>query len=180
MTGNVFNWLAISRRHFIASLIIVLSVPAHGKDHGKEQPIKAFLDQIYRHYVGSSTGEAKGIALPDPKAVRGYFTMGLASLIIEDRAIETRQGEQPALDSDPFVGHREWDISNMAINVKETGPFRATGTVTFTNGGKPEKIVLALQRLGSDWRIADIEWESGSLRNTFRRKAVDMGIAAPR
>jgi hypothetical protein len=85
-----------------------------------------------------------------------------------------------SIDGDPFVGHPEWNISNLAIDVKETGPFRATGTVTFTNGGKPEKIVLELQRFGPDWRIADIEWESGSLRGTFRRKAAYRIIAVPR
>jgi hypothetical protein len=176
MTLNTFNWSAILRRDVVAGLIVLLSLPAHCK----EPQVKTLLDQIYRHYIGSSVGEGKGVALTDPKIVRGYFTMGLASLIIEDRAVETRRGEQPALDGDPFVGHPEWDISNLAIDVKETGPFRATGTVTFTNGGKPEKIVLELQRFGPDWRIADIEWQSGSLRGTFRRKAAYRIIAVPR
>ena len=155
---------------------VLLTLPAQCK----EPPIKAFLDQIYRHYVGSSVGEGKGVALTNPKIVRAYFTMGLASLIIEDRAVETRHGEQPVPEGDPFVGHPEWDISNLVIEVKEIGPFKATGIVTFTNGGKPEKIVLELQRFGPDWRIADIGWESGSLRSTFRRKAPYRNISAPR
>jgi hypothetical protein len=60
------------------------------------------------------------------------------------------------------------------------GAFKATGTVTFTNDGKPEKIVLELQRSGNDWRIADIDWDSGNLRGTFRRKAAYHGEALPR
>jgi hypothetical protein len=111
------------------------------------------------------------------KAVRAYFTVGLASLIIID---DRTHGELPVLDGDPFVGHREWDISNLAIEVKRTSAFKATGTITFTNDGKPEKIVLELQRFGNDWRIADIEWDSGSLRNAFRRRAAYDGEALPR
>jgi hypothetical protein len=65
---------------------------------------KAFLDEIYRHYVGSSLRDAKGIALTDAKAVRAYFTVGLASLIIKNKTL----GEPPVLDGDLFVGHREW------------------------------------------------------------------------
>jgi hypothetical protein len=78
------------------------------------------------------------------------------------------------------VGHREWDISKLAIEITEIGAFKATGTVTFINDSKPEKIVLELQRSGNDWRIADIQWDSGgSLRGAFRRKAAYSGGAPP-
>jgi hypothetical protein len=147
---------------------------------GKAPTAKAFLDEIYRHSLGSSNSGAKGIALTNAKAARAYFTVGLASLIIEDRTLETKHGQLPALDGDPFVGHREWDISNLAIEVKGKGASKATGTVTFTNHGKPEKIVLELQRSGNDWRIADIDWDSGNLRRAFRREAAYDAEALPR
>jgi Protein of unknown function (DUF3828) len=176
MTANAFGRAAISRRDVIASLIVLVPIPALGK----EPTAKAFLNEIYRHYVGRSPSDAKGLALTDAKAVRAYFTVGLASLIIEDRTLETRHGEPPVLDGDPFVGHREWDISNLAIEVKQIGAFKASGTVTFTNNSKPEKVVLELQRSSNDWRIADIAWDSGSLRSAFRRKAAYDGEALPR
>ena len=78
------------------------------------------------------------------------------------------------------MGHREWDISNLAIEVKGIGAFKATGTVAFTNDGKPEKIVLELQRSGNDPRIADIDWDSGNLRSAFRHKAAYVGETLPR
>ncbi len=170
--ANAFCRAAISRRDVIASLIALVPIPALGK----EPAAKAFLDEIYRHYVGSSLRDAKGIALTNAKAVRAYFTVGLASLIIEDKTL----GEPPVLDGDPFVGHREWDISNLVIEVKQIGAFKAMGTVTFINDGKPEKVVLELQRLGNDWRIADIEWDSGGLRSAFRGKAAYGGEVLPR
>jgi len=176
MTVNAVGRAAMSRRNIITGLIVLVPIPTLGK----EPTAKAFLDEIYRHYLGSSTSGAKGIALTNAKVVRAYFTAGLASLIIDDRTLETTHGEPPALDSDPFVGHREWDISNLAIEVKGIGAFKATGTVTFTNDDKSEKIVLELQRTGNDWRVADIEWDSGSLRGAFRRKAVYDGEALPR
>jgi hypothetical protein len=64
--------------------------------------------------------------------------------------------------------------------VKETGAVKAIGTVTFMDSGKPQKVVLELLRSGNDWRIADIEWESGSLRALFRRKATHDAETAPR
>jgi hypothetical protein len=176
MTTNAFGRAAMSRRKIIAGLIVLVPIPTLSKESGA----KPFLDEIYGHYLGSSTSGAKGIALTNAKVVRAYFTVGLASLIIEDRTLETKHGEPPALDGDPFVGHREWDISGLAIEVKGIGAFKATGTVTFTNDGKPEKIVLELQRFGNDWRIADIDWDSGNLRSTFRRKAAYDGEALPR
>jgi hypothetical protein len=151
----------------IAALAISLWTPAHA---GADSAAKAFLDTIYRNYVGSSSGGAKGIPLAGAKTLRGYFTVGLASLIIDDRAIAVKRGEPPVLDGDPFIGRQDWDISNLAIEVKESGA-RATGTVTFVNAGKPEKVVLELLRSGKEWRIADIAWDSGSLRGLYRRKA---------
>jgi hypothetical protein len=173
---NAFSLAAISRRDVIASLIVLIPVPALGK----ERAAKTFLDEIYRHYVGSSLRDAKGIALADANAVRAYFTAGLALLIIEDEVVKIKHDEPPALDRDPFVGHREWDISDLAIEVKQIGGFKAIGTVTFTNSSKPEKVVLELQHLGNDWRIADIEWDSGGLRNAFRRKAAYNGESLSR
>jgi Protein of unknown function (DUF3828) len=170
--ANAFCPAAISRRDIIASLIVLAPLPALGK----EPAAKAFLEEIYRHYVGSSLRDAKGVTLTNAKAAGTYFTVGLASLIIEDKTL----GEPPVLDGDPFVGHQKWDISNLAIEVKQIGAFKASGTVTFTNNSKPEKVVLELQRSSNDWRIADIAWDSGSLRSAFRRKAAYDGEALPR
>jgi hypothetical protein len=39
------------------------------------------------------------------------------------------------------------------------------------NFGRPERVVLELLRLGEEWRIADVEWDSGTLRDLYRRKA---------
>ncbi len=145
MIANAFSRPAISRRDVVVSLIALIPISTIGK----ELTANAFLNEIYRHHVGSSLRNAKGIELTDAKAVRSYFAVGLALLIIEDKALETKHGEPPVLDRDLFVGHQEWDISNLAIEVKQIGAFKAIGTVTFANDGKPEKVVLELQRLGS-------------------------------
>jgi len=165
---------------FAAALANSLILPARA---GSDPAAKAFLDSIYRHYVGSSSGAAKGIPLTSTKSLRGYFTVGLASLIIDDRATASKRGEPPVLDGDPFVGRQDWDISDLVIDVKQGGALKATGTVTFTNAGTPGKVVLELLRSGKEWRIADIEWESGSLRGLYRRKAAqdaEAAEAAPR
>ena len=55
--------------------------------------------------------------------------------------------------------------------MKDTGAVKAVGTVTFLNFGKPEKVVLELLRVGNEWRVGDVIWGSGTLRNVYRRKA---------
>jgi hypothetical protein len=128
-------------------------------------------------HVGKSSATAGGIPLTDAQSVRSYFTFGLASLILEDRAAATGQGESPVLDRDPFIGRAKWDISDLSIDVTDTGAPKTVGTVTFINLG--EKIVLELLRSGKEWRIADVEWGSGSLRGLYRRKAAYDGEAIP-
>src|SRR6516164_4392917 len=113
MTSGFCSRAARSRRSLVVGLALIgLAVaspvlPAHAADTSA----KTFLQQIYQKYVGSSADAAKGVPLAAAKEVRGYFTVGLATLILEDRASAAKRGEPPALDGDPFVGHQDWDIS---------------------------------------------------------------------
>jgi len=173
----------VSRRRLalgFAAIIAFPAVPAFagGRRSAGEPAAKKFLGSIYQRYLGKSSGAAAGIPLTNAQSVRTYFTAGLASLILDDRAAATKQNESPALDGDPFIGRPEWDISDLSIDVKDTGAIKTMGTVTFMNFGKPERVVLELLRSGKDWRIADVEWDSGTLRGLYRRKAAYDGEAA--
>jgi hypothetical protein len=178
MNINTFGRAALSRRFIATAFSVFLAVSAFPAFAAKDASAKAFLESIYQRYVGGSDVAGKGIPLAGAKVVRSYFTVGLASLILEDRATAVRRSEPPVLDGDPFIGHQEWDISNLSIEVKEIGAVKATGVVSFTNAGKPEKIVLELLRSGNDWRIADIQWDSGSLRGLYRKKAASEAAAS--
>jgi hypothetical protein len=167
---------ALSRRRVVVGFAAAIAwplAPALARkrvEASRRLDAKGFLESIYQRYVGSSAA-AKPVSLDTAKAVRDYFTVGLASLIIEDQATAAKRGEPPVLDNDPFVGLKNWDISNLAVEAKESGALKATGTVTFENSGKTGKVVLELLRSADDWRIADITWETGSLRGLYRRKA---------
>lgn len=131
---------------------------------------KAFLNSIYDAYVNHSAGTAKGVVLNSADAVRRYFSPGLASLIIEDNPGLREPGEGFVTGSDPFVGRGSWDISNLSIEVKESGPLKATGTISFSNFGLPEKVEVELLKVGNDWRISEIKWGSLTLRSLYRKK----------
>ena len=173
------NILRSSRRFVVAGLVALAlapAVPAVARPTETRAPsaalsAKGFLEGIYRAYVGTSPA-AKGIALDQPETVRRYFSPGLASLILEDSAEAFERGAVPTLSGDPFVGHQEWQISDLAIDVKDAS-IKAVGTVSFTNFGKPETLVLELLKVGDAWRIADIRWPSGSLRELYRRGVTD-------
>jgi hypothetical protein len=165
-----------SRRNLafgFASILTFRAVPAFAgaKRHAGKPAAEEFLGSIYQRYLGKSSAAGTGIMLADAQSVRSYFTPGLALLILEDRAAATEQGESPALKSDPFIGRPEWDISDLSIDVKDTGALKTVGTVSFLNFGKPEKVVLELLRLGNEWRVADVKWDSGTLRGVYRRQA---------
>lgn len=175
MTSGTRSPAAWSRRFLLVGLVAFAmhpALPAFAAGAAGDMTAKTFLTQIYQNYVGNSSGPAKGITLAGAKDVRGYFTVGLAGLILEDRASAAKKGEPPALDGDPFVGHQDWDISDLAIDVKDkAAAAKAIGTVTFNNAGKSEKVVIELLRNGKDWRIADIKWDASSLRSLYRKKA---------
>lgn len=131
---------------------------------------KAFLNAIYEAYIGNSATTAKGVVLNSADTVRRYFSPGLASLIVEDNPNLGRPGEAFVSGSDLFVGRGSWDISKLSIEVKEFGPLKATGTISFTNFGLPEQVEVELLKVGNDWRIAEIKWGSLTLRSLYRKK----------
>jgi hypothetical protein len=168
---------AFPRRSLVLGFVAALAssvVPARATRRAGEHPAKKFIGSIYQHYLGKSSAAA-GLPLTDAQSVRSYFTTGLAELILDDRAAATKHGGSPVLNSDPFIGHGEWDISDISVDVKDTAGFKTVGTVSFLNFGKPEKVGLELLRSGNEWRIADVAWDSGTLRGLYRRKAADNG-----
>ena len=162
----------ISRRAFATGLAALLATPAPLFARPTEPPAtaKSFVEKIYATYVGSAQKGANGVALDNPADVKRYFTPALAILILEDEAAAEKRGEPPTLDGDAFVGHQDWDIADLSVDVKEAGT-KAKATVSFTNFGKSEKVLVDLLKVGPDWRIADIQWDDAStLRGLFRKK----------
>ena len=98
---------AFSRRCILTGSAVALaagSVPAALAGGGSAADV--FLADIYQRYLGSSDGVAKGISPNSIKTVRSYFTFGLASLIIEDRAAAANRGEPPVLTAIRLSGAR--------------------------------------------------------------------------
>ncbi len=161
----------ISRRAVVSGLVALLALPAPLLARAAEPPTaKRFVEQIYSAYVGSAQNGANGVQLDTATDLKRYFTPALAVLILEDEEAADQRGVEPTLDNDAFVGHEDWDIADLNVDVKEAGA-KAKATVSFTNFGKAEKVVVDLLKVGDDWRIADIQWhDAGTLRGLFRKK----------
>jgi hypothetical protein len=132
---------AFSRRSLALAVFAALSgVPALAgtRYRAGEHSAKKFLGSIYQHYLGKSSAAA-GLPLTDAQSVRSHFTTGLAELILEDRAAAAKRGKSPALNSDPFIGRLEWDISDLSVGVKDTAGLKTVGTVSFLNFGQGRK-----------------------------------------
>ncbi len=113
-----------SRRSLALGFVVVLAFPVApvfaGREHrAGEDAAKKFLGSIYQRYLGKSSAAATGVPLTDAQSVRSNFTFALASLILEDRAAATKQGESPVLGTDPFIGRPEWDVSDLSVDVKD-------------------------------------------------------------
>ncbi len=128
---------------------------------------RAFLEAIYKPYLAK---KYKGADYSKPANLRRYFEPKLASAIIADMTAAAKRNEVSTLDGDPFIDAQDWEIADLAIDVKASGPAKASATVDFTNIRKPKTIKLDLVKTAGGWRIADINSASGSLRQLFKVK----------
>ena len=154
----------LSRRTIFATVLLALaSFTQAGPCFADEQSAHDFLKSIYDTYVGNPD-QALGVPLDGEAVIRRYFEPSLAALILKDQEEAAKLDEAPTLDGDPFVNAQEWQIDTVKIAVKEAGPGKATGTVTFHNFDRPETIVLDLVKIHGEWRISDIHWGDETLR----------------
>src|SRR4029077_16642733 len=109
----------------MAAVIGAVVLAAQGVAAPNETP-KAFLDAIYKNYLGK---DANGIQLDKAATIRRYFAAPLAEAMIKDNAEAAKRGEVPELDGDPFVDGQDWEITDLAIKVETSGADKATGTV---------------------------------------------------
>src|SRR5262249_27572527 len=154
----------ISRRSMLTATAALFAARPF-KALAQDASAKAFLDAIYKRYVGKNT---KGIPLDSDAVIRRYFEPSLAALIIKDGKEAARRKEVPTLDGDAFIGAQDWEIKAIKVDVADAGPGKATGTVTFTNSGEAKKVVLDLTRVGNDWKIADINWARTRCASSIR------------
>jgi hypothetical protein len=128
---------------------------------------RAFLEAIYKPYLAK---KYKGADYSKPANLRRYFEPKLANAIIADMAAAAKRQEVSTLDGDPFIDAQDWEIADLAIDVKLDSTTKAAATVDFTNLRKPKTIKLDLVKTAGGWRIADINSASGSLRQLFKVK----------
>ncbi len=152
-----------TRRSFVIALAAAAATrPAFAAEPSAQD----FLAGIYAHYKGKN---AKGLPVTAKGAPARYFTPELAGLIEADAKAAATRKEVGALDGDPFIDGQDFEISDVKIDVKDSAPDKATGTVTFKNFGKDTTVTLDLVKLKQGWRVDDIHMPSGSLRALFKK-----------
>jgi hypothetical protein len=156
-------------RRAIAAVVVLFAFAAV-QAMAAPSSARAFVDGIYRHYRAGADQDP-GIILDRSSVIRRYFTPGLASQIIADEDRAQRRNEVPTLDGDAFVDAQDWEITDLAVDVVEETPGRASATVTFKNFGDPKRLRLDLVRLRQGWRIDDIVYpgDEGTLRGLYAK-----------
>ena len=152
----------LKRRHIVlAPLWGALAARAIAADASA----RAFVAAIYDAYVGKT---GNGIALDSNQKIQRYFEPSLAAAIRKDQTDAEQHNDAPALDFDPFVDAQDWEIAAVNIEVRDTGPNKASATVKFTNADKPTTIMLDLVRINNAWKVNDITWSRDGSTSTLR------------
>lgn len=152
---------ALTRRMLLLPALLLASFLFVAPGFAAEQSARAFLESIYARYQGI---DPDGVALSTDDDLKHYFTPDLARKLAEDSRAAQAKGDVPELDGDPFVDAQDWQLSDLTIDVDDTATKKTTAKVSFRNLNQPVTIKLDLVKIGQDWKINDIHWPKGSLR----------------
>lgn len=131
-----------------------------------DQTPRAFLQAIYKHYIGTNTA---GVKLDSDADYHRYFTPELAKIILDDIAKSQKNDDVPTLDGDPFIDAQDWSIKKVQIDVDDKATDKTVGKVSFKNLDKDETVTLDLVKIDGAWKIDDIHWPEDSLRGLYKQ-----------
>jgi Protein of unknown function (DUF3828) len=152
--------------HHLIRWFAVALLFAQSGAFAQDKSAEDFLRSIYsKAYIGK---DAKGIDVSTRAKLDRYFVPELAKQMDDDGKVAAKHQEIGQLDGDPFIGAQDWLIQSFDVHVRDIDLMHAEGTVTFSNLGKPDKVIVSLRRLKVGWRIEDIDWgEGGKLSALF-------------
>ena len=152
-----------------ALLLLLVAAPA-SPAAGASPTAREFLEGIYAPYARRPPAPRP----LDDKFLGRSLAPALLQLVHEMEEGPAARGEARALTGDPFVNAREAELQSLQVKVKEHGPGKAVGTVTFKNRGKATRVTAELTRLKAGWRIADLAYDDGTrLSRLLKQAALD-------
>jgi hypothetical protein len=161
MTGSTIRRRGLLAAAALLLALLPMTLPLAGA-RAADPAAEAFLHEIYSQYGGADT---PGVALDTDDALNRYFEPELVALLVKDMDEANKNNEVPKLDGDPFIDAQDWDITQLAIAVADAGADRAEATVSFQNFKQPKTVKLDLVKRDGQWKIHDIHWPEGSLRD---------------
>ena len=155
------SFTSLSRAALVLPVLLLASFLVITPGFAAGQSARAFLESIYARYQGI---DPEGVALSTDDDLNHYFTPELARKLAEDSRAAQAKGDVPELDGDPFVDAQDWQLTDLKIDVDDAATQKTTAKVSFENQNQPVTIRLDLVKIGGDWKINDIHWPKGSLR----------------
>lgn len=140
---------------FAAALVLIAVAHAGAATQTPEQ----FLRAIYAEYTAPAP--SNGVIEEDNVRTRRLFESDLAELIIADyRKMQDMPGE-PVLEFDLFLNAQDIDLKGpIGVVMKSQTADRAIAVVTFVNSGRKQVLTYSLIKIGGQWKIRDIDWNS--------------------
>jgi hypothetical protein len=124
-----------------------------------EASARAFLQSIYGFYRKGGSGAPL-------KRPERWFEPRLAAAIRADIAQTDRTGDLGKLDADLFCDCQDFDDIKATIGRVSIAAGKATTAVLVDNGG-PVTLTYTLAWTRAGWRVFDIAYEHGTLREVF-------------
>jgi len=142
----------------IAACIATSRLANAGPGTADDASALAFVSAIYNSYT---SGSKNGVRIDSGRKLRRYFEPGLADAMNKDQENAAKHHDVGELDADPFIDAQDYDIKHFGVAVKDTGPGKATATVTFVNFDEQQTIVLDDR---NQKRLADLRYHLAARR----------------
>lgn len=129
---------------------------AHADGTGPQTPAGVVSSLYAAHFGGDMAFTHESVAAKQP-----WLTPDLQALLVAELDRPQPEDEPPYINGDPFTDTQEYPLACKAGDEEIVGDTASVNVECTLEGGGTRRIVALLQKVGSAWKLGDLQYEDG-------------------
>lgn len=129
---------------------------AHADGTAAQTPAVVVSSLYAAHFAGDMAFTHESVARKQP-----WLTPDLQALLVAELNRPQPGEEPPHINGDPFTDTQEYPLACKAGGAEIVGDTASVNVDCTLQGGGTRRMVALLQKVGSSWKLSDLQYEGG-------------------